>query len=537
MKRRLASGAVLLASFMFASSSIAEPQPSSSAASSAASTALRSDWLERVNDALESLKLEEAQAVLDALDAVDKTAQAKPMVLFARAELAFYRGDYAKAVELANRANESASMRERRSIESMSALMLASRDVTAEYERRVSSDGRYIVLHPKGKDVVIGEQALEVLQAADRSLAETFGVQIPGPIRLEIYPSPETLAQVSPLTVEQIKTTGTIALSKWNRLMITSPKALVRGYPWADTITHELTHMVISRLTGERAPVWLQEGTAKLLERSWRTTGNGLVLDAGSRALLHEHRRKGTLLTFDEMHPSIAMLPSEDQAILAFAEVATFMEAYVKRYGKPALRAGLDAIAAGVDARTALAKAAGSEFHTLENEWRKGISSDAPEAARTLKTRFRVGDGDADESADVTESSARRFLRLGDLLWDRGRAAAAAKEYEKAHRADTLDPIVAARWGRAALAAGNAKSAVEALAPQTSLYPGHAPTHAVLGAAYLALGERARAASELREAVWLNPFDPSPQCGLVEASSDAKEIARAQRACDLLRVE
>jgi tetratricopeptide (TPR) repeat protein len=428
-------------------------------------------------------------------------------------------------------------MRERRAFESMSALMLASRDVTADYERVTAGNGRYVVLYPKGKDAVVAESALDVLGAADRALANVFGTQVPGPIRLEIYPSPETLAQVSPLTVEQIHTTGTVALSKWNRLMITSPKALVRGYPWADTITHELVHLVLSRLSAERAPVWLQEGTAKLLERSWRSADNGLLLDAGSRALLHAAKRDGKLLTFEQMHPSIAMLPSEDQAILAFAEVATFMEAYVNRYGKGALRAGLEAIAAGEDARDALGAAAGSAFKDIESEWRKGIPSEqeAADKARTLKTRFRVGGGEADETSDVAESSARRFMRLGDLLWDRNRPGAAAKEYEKAHRADTLDPIVAARWGRAALASGNPRGAIEALGPQRALYPGHAPTHAVLGAAYLALGQNTEAASALREALWLNPFDPDPQCGLAKAATDTREAQRAERACSLLR--
>jgi hypothetical protein len=391
------------------------------------------------------------------------------------------------------------------------------------------------VLYPKGKDEVIADSALEVLRAADAALGNVFGVQIPGPIRLEIYPSPETLAEVSPLTVEQIHTTGTVALSKWNRLMITSPKALVRGYPWADTVTHELVHLWVSRLTAERAPVWLQEGTAKLLERSWRTEDNGLTLDAGSRTLLHDRKRDGKLLTFDQMHPSIAMLPSEDDAILAFAEVATFMDAYVSRYGKGALRNGLEAIAAGKDARTALGEAAGHEFKTLENEWRAGIKVDAPAEARTLKTRFKAGEAKADESDDVVETNARKHMRIGDLLWDRGRPGAAAKEYEKANRADPLDPIVAARWGRAALASGNPKSAIQALTPQKTLYPTHAPTHAVLGAAHLALGQKSEAARALREAVWLNPFDPDPQCGLAEASTDAPEVERARRACSLLR--
>jgi predicted Zn-dependent protease len=236
------------------------------------------------------------------------------------------------------------------------------------------------------------------------------------------------------------------------------------------------------------------------------------------------------------------MLPSEDDAILAFAEVATFMDAYVSRYGKGALRTGLESIAAGKDARAALGAAAGNEFKVLESEWRAGIAVDAPELgsaqnARTLKTRFKEGENKADESDDVVETTARKHMRIGDLLWDRGRASAAAKEYEKANRADPLDPIVAARWGRAALASGNPKGAVQALTPQTTLYPTHAPTHAVLGAAYLALGQKNEAARALREAVWLNPFDPDPQCGLAEASSDATEIARARRACALLRAQ
>jgi tetratricopeptide (TPR) repeat protein len=488
--------------------------------------------IDRAIDELVALKIDEAERTLASIDALAGT---RSDALFARAQLAFYRGEYDEAVQLATKANAGATQRERKAWDEVSKLMLASRDVTAEYARKTSPDKRYVVLYPKGKDEVIAEDALEVLGAADRALGAVFGAQIPGPIRLEIYPSPETLAEVSPLTVEQIHTTGTVALSKWNRLMITSPKALVRGYPWADTITHELVHLWVSRLTAERAPVWLQEGTAKLLERSWRTEDNGLALDAGSRTLLHDAKRDGKLLTFDQMHPSIAMLPSEDDAILAFAEVATFMEAYVRRYGKGALRTGLEAIANGDDARAALAKAAGNEFRVIENEWRAGITVDAPAEARTLKTRFKGGDDKADESDDVVESTARKHMRIGDLLWDRGRPGAASKEYEKAHRADTLDPIVAARWGRAALAAGNPKGAVEALTPQKTLYPTHAPTHAVLGAAHLALGQKTEAARALREAVWLNPFDPDPQCGLAEASSDAREVARARRACSLLK--
>src|SRR4029078_11536155 len=138
----------------------------------------------------------------------------------------------------------------------------------------------------------LARYALEVLADADRALERVFALKLEGPIRLEIYPSPETRAKVSALTIEQIQTTGTVALSKWNRLMITSPKALVRGYPWADTITHEFVHLVLSRVTGEGAPVLLPDGTAKLYERVWRPQGSGLLLDKAAEALLLDANAK-----------------------------------------------------------------------------------------------------------------------------------------------------------------------------------------------------------------------------------------------------
>ena len=139
-------------------------------------------------------EIDEAERTLASIDALSAN---RADALFARAQLAFYRGEYVQAVELSTLANAGATQRERRAWEDVSKLMLASRDVTAEYARKSSSDGRYVVLYPKGKDEVIAEDALEVLQAADRALAAVFGVQIPGPIRLEVYPSPQTLADVS----------------------------------------------------------------------------------------------------------------------------------------------------------------------------------------------------------------------------------------------------------------------------------------------------------------------------------------------------
>ena len=80
--------------------------------------------------------------------------------------------------------------------------------------------------------------------------------------------------------------------------MITTPRALVRGYPWMDTIGHELVHLFLSRASRDRAPVWLQEGVAKFLERRWRGEPPAAHLDPAADGLLHRAVRGNTLLPF-----------------------------------------------------------------------------------------------------------------------------------------------------------------------------------------------------------------------------------------------
>jgi tetratricopeptide (TPR) repeat protein len=489
----------------------------------------------RAAELIEALHLSEAQIILSELEL--EKPNAAP-VAFQRALLAFYRGDYQAALALADRAIElTEHSRAPKAWLSTRELISATYELTRNYKRELSRDGRFSIYFPEGEDRVLLPYAFDVLSSMDRALTAVVGAPVPGPIRLEIYPSAAALAEVSTLTLEQIETSGTVALCKWNRLMITSPRALVRGYPWVDTIAHELTHLYLSYVTQERAPVWLQEGTAKLLERRWRDPAAAFELDPTSRGLLLRATRDNKLLSFEQLHPSIALLPSQDDATLAFAQVSTFMNAFVDSHGERSLREALQQIARGVDAREALARASGARFGELERSWRNGLPKASPAGApRKLARRFRSSDSETppDESQDVAVSEARRFLRLGDLLWSRRRAKAAMLEYEKAHGADTDDPIVAARLARAALEAGDATRSLAALSPLLARYPEHAPTHAVRGAALLELGRPQEARSALLEAIRINPFDPDPHCRLRRIAQDPEEARVEQEACSLL---
>jgi hypothetical protein len=85
--------------------------------------------------------------------------------------------------------------------------------------------------------------------------------------------------------------------------MVTSPRALATGYPWLDTINHEFVHYAVSALTRDRAPVWLQEGLAKFLERRWREPAGGRIPPA-LETLLAKALRTGKLISFEAPSPT-----------------------------------------------------------------------------------------------------------------------------------------------------------------------------------------------------------------------------------------
>jgi tetratricopeptide (TPR) repeat protein len=494
--------------------------------------------LRRAAIALDELRIEQAAGEIEALAT---SYPDDPDVRFERALLRFHRGDYVGAAREAGASVVLADgLRRAEERIELQRLMWATREATRGFVEQRSADGRYVVRHAPGPDRILVEYAFEVLRAAEAALERELGVRVPGPIRVEIHPSAAALSEVSSLSVEQIERTGTIALCKWDRIMITSPRALVRGYGWADTLGHELVHLVISRASRDRAPVWMQEGVARLLERTWRGEEPSVRLDRASQWLLRRALDRDRLLPFERLHPSVAMLPSAEDAALAFAQVSTFVERFYRARGSAGLRSLVERVAQGMDARDAFAEVAGERWEALEQGWRgelERLLRPEGEAPPLRRLRFRRPEGEVDETEDVAIEAARRHVRLGDLLWSRSRARAASEEYGRAWALAEGDPIVGSRLARAALAGGRPERAIEVLEPLLRLWPDHEPIWSVLASARLARGEMELAREAAREAIRLNPFDPQPHCDLAQVASDEAERAREQTLCRDLRIE
>lgn len=481
-------------------------------------------------------KLVEEEHVEEAARELEPLLRAHPRdaeVAFVDGDILFHQGQYARAAERLGQAVGKLKGQLGDDARTLRDLAQATDATTASF---LSLRGKhFIVRYAPGKDALLAPYALAALDKAWAALGDDFGARPSEPVRVEIYPEIADLARVSTLTLKEIETSGTIALCKFNRIMITSPRALLAGYPWLDTLTHEYTHYVVTRVSHNTVPIWLHEGLAKFEERRWRApSGGGLtpvmehLLASG---LAHKH-----LITFAQMHPSMAKLPSQEDTALAFAEVYTVVEYLHQRDGWAGLRALIKRFADG------------KAIDDFEKDWRAWLGQKKLRLHPGLlpaesELRFKKGAGkpteaSEDDSARIGEERARKLARLGGLLRARHRLAAAASEYEKAQSIVGVGhPSVANKLARTWLELGDPARAIAAAEPALELYPDQAAANATLGEAWLARGDQKKAAAYLEAALAVNPFDPAVHCGLERAwrrLGDGRADDEA-RACQALR--
>jgi tetratricopeptide (TPR) repeat protein len=400
--------------------------------------------------------------------------------------------------------------------------------------------GRFAVRFRPGIDALLVDDAFAAILGSDRHIASLLGGSPPGVTRVEIFPNGRSFIAASSLYREDVETTGVVGLAKWSRLLVTSPRALPRGYPWQDTIAHEYIHLVVAHHTNDRAPVWLQEAIAKYLDARWRDGADGFRLTVRQQGLLAAALENDDLVTFDEMHPSLAKLPDADRAGLAYAQLATLMQFCFETAGDRVLLDTLPRVARGEDPRVALAQSAGfGDFGALFAAWREWIAQQ-PLVEKRIGELRTVLDGADEIEADPVMGERQdlaRFVVIGDLLREAGHVEASLVEYAKAMAPDEPpSPILTHRIALAQLELGHADQAKLLLEQSLVDYPEHAATHTTLGAVHLREGRVADALESYRRAVEIHPFDLEAQQGLVRAARATGNEALARKHEAALRI-
>ncbi|MBI2178376.1 MAG: hypothetical protein HYU38_08590 [Candidatus Tectomicrobia bacterium] len=192
-------------------------------------------------------------------------------------------------------------------------------------------------------DAVLMPYLVETLEASYRVLGDELGVRPSRPVRVEVFTDASRFNKASTLSQTEIEGKGAVGICKFNKIMMLSPGALLRGYRWLDTASHEYVHYLIVVGTKNRTPIWLHEGIAKYLERRWRGLGDD-YLHPGEEMLLAPARETNTFIPFQRMEPSLIYLDTPDDVQLAYAEAASAAEFIQRRGGKKGLAEALRAI-------------------------------------------------------------------------------------------------------------------------------------------------------------------------------------------------
>ncbi len=392
--------------------------------------------------------------------------------------------------------------------------------------------GDVSVMYLPGTDEVLLDDTFVTLQAAHDRIGPRLGSAPPGGVRVEIYPTAARFIAASGIPAESVRTTGVVALSKWSRLLVTSPRALARGYAWKDTLAHEYIHYIVAYNTADRAPVWLQEGVARSHEVLWRVD-TFEDLPAYQQSMLANALAGDSLVPLERMHPSMAFLPSAEMAALAFAQVATMVQFLQNSAGDDATKRVLSEVKSGTDALAAVANVGThGDANAFMSGWKQWLRS-LKFVSRQLAAMPTVIGGGDDLSTDPLLSNRQDlagFARLGDLLLEAQKATAALVEYKKAIPEDEpASPALAVRLARAYRALGQEPEAIAVLSDSIRDYPEYATSRKELGDLLLRAGDRPGATAQYLASADINPFDPAVQSALAALYDAAGNVPQAER--------
>lgn len=437
-------------------------------------------------------------------------------VRFLNAQSEFFHGHYDKAWEILKNFTD-----RRQQIAEFKQHVNRTRKATNGFVSQESP--HFIFRYKNGPDQILVPYAKEVMERSYEVLGKLFNYFPKEKVLVEIYPSQEPFSQISPLTLKDISTSGTVALCKYNRLMMISPGSLIRGYAWMDTLSHEYIHYLLTRSSHNTVPLWLHEGLAKYFETVWR--GNPEPLHPIMETILARGLANDHLIGLQEMIPSLAKLKTAEDVHLAYAEVYTMVEYMLSLKGEGVVPVLIGNMAKGLPFAEALKNNLELDLDTFQSGWvqyAKEKNLKTIPGLKVLNYRFRSSrkpsmDDEEKDDETIESKQARDWVFLGDLLKSKNQPQAAAIEYQKAiAESKTLSPVLHNKLGVTYMLLKEFDYAEPLFQEILKYYPAFPTALANLGDLYFHTKQYDKALGYLEQAVRINPFNPFVHTRLIE---------------------
>jgi tetratricopeptide (TPR) repeat protein len=451
---------------------------------------------------------------------------------FLQARVLFLKGQYEQAWKILQPVSD-----RHRAVAEFKTLLDQTRKAVSGFVTEESA--HFVFRYADGPDRILVHYATEVLERSYEVLGDLFGVRPREKVRVEFYPNREPFAKISPLTMKDIVTSGTVALCKYNRLMMISPGSLVRGYNWMDTLSHEYIHFLLALKGKNAVPLWLNEGIAKFYEARWRGAAS---LEPLQQTVLARGLQKNHLIALEDMMPSLAKLKNAEDVQLAYAQVATMVEYLAALKGDGAIAEMVGDLAHDLPFADILKNRWDLTPQTLQAQWRTAMQSKnliVIPGLKVLETRFKESRAEAETGKDygeIEEKPAQDLAFLGDVLKSRNYPEAAVIEYQKAvQETRSLSPILHNKLAGAYLTVKEYGKAEALLQDNLKFYPMFTTTLTHLGETYFLMDKPEEARRYFEQAVRVNPFNPFVHQRLIELHRKLGDPKQAEAQTRLYR--
>lgn len=467
--------------------------------------------LEEAEKHLEAWRMPQADEIASRLVREDPKS---PAALDLSARVSFYRGRYEKALHLIEKALAIGAADERR--QGWRLFTQRTRDTVKKLKRYESA--HFILSLNEERDGILVPPVLDTLEKSYQAVGQLLSYFPQERVRVEIAPDVASFNAISTLSLRDIEQTGAVGICKFNKIMTISPRALIHGYRWLDSLSHEYLHYAIVGLTNNKAPIWLHEGMARFYETRWRRPGSPKdredYLTPPNETLLAQALDGDKFVSFKKMEPSLIHLETPEEVQLAYAEAASAIDYMVYHKGN----AGIHELLSEVGRRPtpeAIEKVLGISFETFETRWKeflkgKGLKEIEGSQVRKLKVKGnQQQDEEAVELKEIRSIVARNRTHLGDRLQNRGRMNAATREYQRALKVSPHSNVILGKLARILIRMQRYEEALPHLKKAETLNPDYVGTYIQLGRLYHATKNYPEARAALEEAIQINPFNPT----------------------------
>ena len=467
--------------------------------------------LQQFEEHLEAWRLPQAEEMVSRLARENPQSAA---ILDLHSRPSFYQGRYEEALRFLEQALALEAANDQRQ-----ALRLLTQQTHDTVRKLKSFESAHFILSlDEAKDGILALHALDTLEKSYQAIGQALGYFPQAKVRVEIAPDAVSFHAISTLSLRDIEETGAVGICKFNKIMTISPRALMHGYRWLDSLSHEYLHYAIVGLSGNKAPIWLHEGMARFYETRWRHSellkGNEDYLTPSNRTLLVQALEKNKFIGFKKMEPSLIYLETPEEVQLAYAEAASAVDFMVQRKGHDGIRELLSELGKR-PSQGAVEKVFGSPYAAFEIQWKdflkaKGLKEIEGSRVRRLKVKEnQKEDEEAVELKEIQSVVARNRTHLGGRPSERGRRILAVQHYQRAIQASPHFLIMPLKFARVLAQRGSYEEALPHLKKAQQLDPDSANTYIQLGHIYHVTKNFSDAATALEEAIQINPFNPA----------------------------